>query len=87
MAKLNSLTTGVKTPFSTIRLPSGIEFEYDAGVSATNMDSMFHLTRYANVIVKISSATPMLDDETALGSDIIMSKTRHFAAGLENLAH
>ncbi|PTB44214.1 hypothetical protein M441DRAFT_453806, partial [Trichoderma asperellum CBS 433.97] len=46
-----------------------------------------HLTRYANVIVKISSAIPMLDDETALGSDIMMSKTRHFAAGLENLAH
>ncbi|UKZ86955.1 uncharacterized protein TrAFT101_002774 [Trichoderma asperellum] len=48
---------------------------------------MIHLTRYANVIVKISSAIPMLDDETALGSDIMMSKTRHFAAGLENLAH
>lgn len=30
---------------------------------------------------------PMLDDETALGSEFIMSKTRHFAAGLENLAH
>ncbi|KAL7924822.1 hypothetical protein ACQKWADRAFT_286068 [Trichoderma austrokoningii] len=70
-----------------IRMPSGIKLEYYACGSAIKMEYMFHLTRYANAIVTISSATPILDDETALGSDLIMSKTRHFAAGLENLAH
>ncbi|PTB77672.1 hypothetical protein M440DRAFT_1221048 [Trichoderma longibrachiatum ATCC 18648] len=70
-------------------MPSGVELEPLAGDVALSTDflSLIHLTRYAALMPHPPPNHPMLDDETALGSDFIMSKTRHFAAGLENLAH
>ncbi|ETR98371.1 hypothetical protein M419DRAFT_120647 [Trichoderma reesei RUT C-30] len=69
-------------------MPSGIELEHFAGDVALSTDTSFDSPdKVCRFDAPSPQYHPMLDDETALGSEFIMSKTRHFAAGLENLAH